>query len=93
MIESTYTIIIKNKDSKELSCVIREPGFDEYVMAISAIRLPGGGISMAKGGKFLLDTCWISGDEEIRKDAKMLYTASIQAASLLEIYDSDIKKN
>jgi hypothetical protein len=44
-------------------------------------------------GQWILETCWIEGDEEIKTDMDLLIAASLQAVTLVNIYDGEIKKN
>ena len=86
------TIEVKT-DSKTYTCVLKEPGFDELAEALALMTGITGRMQLARAGRFLVESCWKSGDPEIKKDDKLLFSASIQAASLIEAFDSDLKKN
>ena len=51
------------------------------------------GLDRMGAGKFILDTCIVSGDrKEIYDDVKCLAAASLDAFELLDIYTSELKK-
>jgi len=86
-----YEIEIKG-DSKIYKCTLREPGFEELSMAMTAMRMNSGKVNEAKGGKFIVESCWIDGDDEILTNGKLLFTASLRAASLISAFEVDLKK-
>ncbi len=88
------TITVKT-DEKEYSCQLRDPGFEELAEALALMTGLTGRMQLAKAGRFILESCWIEkdSDEQIRKDDKLLFSASIQAENLIDAFDCDLKKN
>ena len=84
----TYTIKIG-----KYSCILREPTFDEYALATTAMITSTGQVNMAAAGKIIIQTCWIEGDEQIKKDDKLLFAASMKAASIINVQEAELKKN
>ncbi|MCP3682137.1 MAG: hypothetical protein GY861_05540 [bacterium] len=90
--EDPELIKMMEDNFKEYSCNLREPGFEELSNALVNMSRQDGRVNRAAGGKFLLVTCWEDGDEIIKQNPKMLLSASLKAAELVDIYDSEIKK-
>jgi len=91
MANETHEIIIKSA-KKEYKCILREPDFDVYSNAMMILERPKGGSDRLGAGKFVIETCWLSGDEAIKVDTKLLVSASIPALELLNIWDAELKK-
>lgn len=85
-------LLLPNK-VKEYKCILREPVWEEYLGAMEAIRMPSGKTNIAKCGRFVLETCWLDGDEEIKTVPSLLYSASLDAYDLIEVHDTELKKN
>lgn len=90
--EAKHTIIVKDEKGKKYSCSLREPGFEELCMSSMAMWVDDD-ISPAKGGRFIIDTCWVDGDKEIKENPYLLFAASLRASELIIIFDSELKKN
>lgn len=83
----TYTISCKNGKQ----CVIKDIDivFLEEIIGdmYSANR------NVVKIGKRILEECWISGDDDIRKDEKLKIEAALGAYRIIEFEIADVKKN
>lgn len=80
-------------EKKVLKAVLRQPGFNEYANAFIAMKTVDGNIDDMKGGKFILETCWVEGDrDEIFNDVKALVSASLEAVAILTVYRTELKK-
>jgi len=88
------THTLTSKDGK-YTITLREPLFDDYVMAAAELMLPSGRTSVAKAGKSIIETCAIDGDfEEVKKEnAKYMFYFSMKAYELIEDIDIEVKKN
>jgi len=88
----THTLTISDGE-KNYTCKLREPEFEEYSMSLIALKSVNGKTNIAGAGKFILESCWVEGDDEIRNNSKLLFNASIFAFELIDFYDGEIKKN
>lgn len=55
-------------------------------MSFMAQRLP------VEGGMFLLNNCWIGGDERMKTDDVISFNAAVTASGLIDFRESTIKK-
>ena len=92
MAEKQHEIIVKLPEGKEAKCILREPNFEVYGMAMVAGTNSTGKFNEIAAGKFVLDTCWVEGDEIIKKDTKAYVSAAWEAYDLISIYTAELKK-
>lgn len=87
-------MILTVKISKEESykCELREPGFEELAHALMLMTTASGKANTLLGGRFLIESCWVKGDEKIKKDTKLLFSAAFEASKLIEVFETNIKK-
>jgi hypothetical protein len=95
--EQTYTILIDANDrDRTYSCTIKKPDL-KVMKTVMALMTPvpqmNKEMDSIGAGQWILETCWIEGDEEIKTDMDLLIAASLQAVTLVNIYDGEIKKN
>ncbi len=85
-----YNIIVEDKEYS-----LCEPTFD--VMALAFTKLVGSGqADIIKAGQVIFDSCFIGAPEElieIQNNTKMYLSVCLQAGSLIEVFEGDIKKN
>ena len=94
------TFEIKVGDDKVLTATIREMKFDEYRMAMMALQAQSGFDKLA-AGRFVVKTCWVSGDDELKKGdesndgmmQKAFATLCLDVFNnMITLCDSDVKK-
>lgn len=95
--EQTYTIRVDASDrGKTYECTIKKPDLN-VIKTVMALMTPipemNKQMDSIGAGQWIIETCWIEGDEEIKTDVDLLVPASLQAVSLVNIYDAAIKKN
>jgi hypothetical protein len=92
----TYTLTCKTGEE----CLIREP--DPFEAASVVPILQGLGFdqngkqrepSLLEAGQKIIDLCWISGDDKIRKDRNLKAEVSLAAANLIDLRIAEVKKN
>ena len=49
-------------------------------------------VCFSKHGKFLLNNCWLEGDEIIKTDDALFLGVSAQLAEIIEIKEATLKK-
>lgn len=86
-----YRIIIHTPE-RDYACYLKEPDFDVYANALIAMQKPSGKIDRLGAGRFVLQVCWVAGDPEIKKVARLEATAAFDAAGLVDIFQAEIKK-
>lgn len=88
MKEQKITIIVEGVEYS-----LCEPDFD--VMALAFTKLVGSGnADIIKAGQIIFDACYTGVDlPEIMKNTKLYLSICLQAGSLIEVFDGDIKKN
>lgn len=92
---------ILNEVPKNAKFVLEVEGKKAYLKAISRATLETamglimpthGNPRLITAGEIILNSCWISGDEDIKKDEELLVEACLQAVSLIERKEASLKK-
>jgi len=78
---AVFSISIEDK-----TCYVRKP--TRQILS-AAFTQQGDPIKM---GEFLLNNCWLGGDEEIREDDAMFLAAVAKLNTLVEIKEAELKK-
>lgn len=86
-------VLIIKRPQGNIEIKLREPGFDEYRLAIMAWQSNSGKGDKLAAGEVVLKTCCIEGLKELEKDKKAYISACLEAVELITFYDSEIKKN
>lgn len=96
-------ILVKHDGNEYILKFKREPGFDElaaaYNIMMSGFSSTGSGVpNLPKAGKFIIDACADmdnSSKEFLSLDlgVKLMFSASIEAAKVVETFDAELKKN
>ena len=60
--------------------------------AMGLIMPTHGAPKLITAGEVILNACWVSGDEEIKKNEDLLVEACLQAVSLIERKEASLKK-
>lgn len=77
----------------DLVCFLRGVDRGTLEMALGfTIKVTGGNAEIIRAGETILLTCWVDGDEEIKKDKKHLITASLAAYRLVNAETGVLKK-
>ena len=85
-----YSIKIEGKEYK-----ICEPNFDVLALAFTQL-ISKGQADIIKAGQVIFDACYLGNPEElveIQKNTKLYLSICLQAGSLIEVFDGEIKKN
>jgi hypothetical protein len=83
----TYTITCKNG----MQCLIKDISID--FLEVLLTELYSQKRNVVAIGRKILEECWISGDDEIRKNKKLKLEASLGAYQIIEFEVADVKKN
>jgi len=75
-----------------LKCYLK--GISRPVMeqALGLIMPTSGAPRLITAGELILNSCWVGGDEEIRKNDDLLMEACLKAVELIERKESSLKK-
>lgn len=88
-----FEIEVEGDDNKTFKCQLSAIGRDVLEVVIGLIMPTGGEKPQyLKAGEIILNSCWITGDEEIRKDEQLLIAASMSAYKLFELKKTTLKK-
>ena len=73
-------------------CRLKVP--DRHVLKVvySKLLKANGDLNLVEGGEIILNSCWISGDKEIKQDDNMFISACLKAAELIEVKEATLKK-
>jgi len=88
-----FEIAVTDDDGKEYKCQLS--AIDRTVLEIViGLIMPSGGEKpqYLKAGELILNSCWCSGDEQIRTDEQLLISASMSAYKLFELKKTTLKK-
>ena len=86
----TFTIEVGGKKG-----VITKPNFTQKASAMASMYTAEGNIDMASSGRVLLTMCWKEGDDSIRNDDDLAFSASIKLWEefLSNFGGAELKKN
>lgn len=85
---SVYTIELEKRD---LICYLREPNRKDISSVLPL--LSGKKKDIVGAGEIILRNCFMLGDDEFLNDDKVILTAAIQCAALIQIEEATLKKN
>jgi len=84
-----YTFTIKGKKA-----VVRDPGFKELQLGLSAMTTMTGNVDLVGAGKAIFDTCKVKCDPAIEKDPQLLMSLCLKLSEqFIEPVDVEVKKN
>lgn len=88
-----FEITVEDDNGKEFKCRLSSVSRNVLEVVIGLI-MPSGGEKpqYLKAGELILNSCWISGDEEIKNDEELLIAASMQAYKLFELKKTTLSK-
>lgn len=88
-----FEISVEDDNGKEFKCQLTELNRQVLEIVIGLIMPTAGEKPQyLKAGELILNSCWCSGDEEIRKDEQLLISACMQAYKLFELKKTTLKK-
>jgi len=76
----------------EYKCKLSEPTRHELKIAYAKLMRMTGELNLVEAGEILLNSCWISGDAEIKKNDDLFISACLKAAELIEVKEASLKK-
>jgi len=85
----TSTIILESG----LGCIIRKPNVQTLKKVMPKLTPTNGEANLFDAGEIILRECWVCGDSLIKENEDMLFAASLQAASTINIMRGVLKKN
>ncbi|AHJ98931.1 DNA binding protein [Hymenobacter swuensis] len=84
------TLTLKDKAGKTVATAyLKEPGRVVVARAMSLIAQS----KPLEAGEFILENCFVGGDQTILENEKFKMSASMQAVQLVELLDGELKKN
>lgn len=85
------TRVINCKGKKYELC---EPTFDVYSLAMQKYITGTGELNLVGAGKIIFDACYMGSDlDELQSNVPLYANLCLQAASVIEFIDAEIKKN
>jgi hypothetical protein len=76
------------------TCKLRKPDRGIYTRVIGLITpLAGKDPEIVRAGSLILESCWLSGDEELKTEDDLNISACLKAVELIEIKEANLKKN
>jgi hypothetical protein len=88
-----FEISVFDDENVEYKCQLSP--IDRVVLEIViGLIMPTGGEKpkYLQAGELILNSCWVSGDEQIRKDEQLLISACMSAYKLFELKKTILKK-
>jgi len=92
MNQAKYEISVFDDDGKEYKCQLSQMSRAVLEVVIGLIMNINAPPQYLKAGEIILNSCWVSGDSEIRENEQLLISASMQAYKLFELKKSTLKK-
>lgn len=88
-----FQIDVESGSGETFSCKLSEIDRNTLEVVIGLIMPTGGEKPQyLRAGEIILNSCWVDGDEQIRKDEQCLIAASMQAYKLFELKKTTLKK-
>lgn len=81
-----HVMVADLEDQPKAVAYIKKP--DNKVINFAMQKLP----QMLEAGKVIIKSCWLGGDERLRKDDSFLNAAALQVIELLETRQGRLKK-
>lgn len=84
------TLTLTDKAGKTVATAyLKQPGRNVVARALSLIAQT----KPLEAGEFILENCFVGGDESILEDERQKMSAAMQAVALVELLDGELKKN
>lgn len=74
-------------------CLIEQPGVKETNEIMKFVDIMTQKVDAMRFGNYLVSQCWLSGDDEIRKDENLFFQLGMIGMSIVEIAVAHVKKN
>lgn len=94
-IKAAHVITVK-KDDVEKEYHLSEPNWEVYKLAMQKFLTGTGDLDQIGAGEVIVDACYIGNQgalDEIKSDYKLFAMLCLRAASIVEFYQAEIKKN
>ncbi len=86
----TYTFTCQSGET----CLLQEPTVIQTGKILPYLSAESGAdVDYNKAGSFLVEECWLSGDDAIRKDESLKFEVGFAAIQTINLKVADIKKN
>lgn len=89
---TAYTLKIDREGQESLICYLKKPDRATMEVALGLTMSMTKAPEYIKAGEIIINSCWISGDEEIRTDEDNLIAAAMQAFTLVNMKSAELKK-
>lgn len=73
-------------------CKLSEPTRQVLKVVYSKMLKADGSLNLIEGGEIMLNSCWISGDKEIKEDDNLFISACLSACQLIEVKEAKLVK-
>ena len=83
-----HKIEVKVSESEKVTGYLREPSRDQYGTCAQIAQKK----TALAGGEFILNNCWLGGDDRIKSDDKVYISAAISAMELFDFLPSSISE-
>ena len=78
-------ITVEDENGKEYSCQLSKPSIGTIEKCLGLIAPTIGAPKYISAGQIVLLECWVSGDEEIKKDEALSASASMEAVKFIQL--------
>ncbi len=85
--EILYQLVVENK-----ICYLSKLGRETLEPALGYLMPTRGNPMPVTSGELIVNTCWVSGDAELRSDEDLFVATCLQAAEIIENKSSFLKK-
>ena len=90
----TFTLTVEDEDGKEYSCQLSKPSRQIIGQATGMMMPVNGQVpDISRAGEWILQNCWIEGDEIIKEDDDLLFAACMQCMEMVKMKTTTLKKN
>jgi len=86
--DGLHKIEVEISESEKLTCYLREPSRDQYGTCAMIAQKK----TALAGGEYILNDCWLGGDERIKTEDKVYISAALSAMELFDFLPSSISK-
>lgn len=89
--KAVYELTIED-NNKTYKCLLCEPNRFVIEAALAEVAPIGKDPKLIKAGELILNSCWVSGDDEIRTIDRLLVSAALQAYEMINMANATLKK-
>lgn len=87
-----HELSVFDDDGKEYKCQLSDVDRNTLEIVIGLIMPTTGSPKLITAGEMILNTCWVSGDDEIKNNEQLKIAACLSAIKIYEVKKTNLRK-